>query len=224
MSHIILVPTSHIAEESLRTVERVISRERPDCVAVELDINRFMALEQGESSSWHILRQLGPWTFAMFFVMKSMQSWLEKKSGIMPGSDMFKAVRVAEREGVHVEFIDRDIGVTLGRIGRISWRERMRLVLFLVKGLTVDSLLARMGRKERVEIDFRKVPKKELVRDMLRIMEKEFPGMYRVLVTERNLYMARRLARLSHGYEKIVAVVGAAHASGIQELMGKKRI
>lgn len=219
-----MVPTSHVAEESLRAVEKVIDRERPDCVAVELDMNRFLALEQGGSSSWQVLKQLGPWTFAMFFVMRRIQSWLEKKSGIMPGSDMLKAVRVAEREGVHVEFIDRDIGITLQRIGGISWRERMRLVLFMVKGLTVDSLFARLGRKERVEIDLRKVPKKELVRDMLKLMGKEFPGLYRVLVTERNLYMARRLAGLSHGYDKIVAVVGAAHASGIQELMGKKRI
>jgi pheromone shutdown protein TraB len=135
---------------------------------------------------------------------------------------MLRAVRVAEREGVHVEFIDRNIGITLERIKRISWREKAKLVLFLVKGLTVDSLFARTGKTEK--IDLTKVPRKDLVRDVLRIMEKEFPGMYRVLVKERNLYMARRLAGISHGFSRVVAVVGAAHAPGMQELMSKKRI
>ena len=88
MAEIIIIPTSHIAEESLRTVERVITREKPDCVAVELDLNRFIVMEGGESSNWHALRNLGPWTFAMFFLMKKVQnchialSWAKKNGWV----------------------------------------------------------------------------------------------------------------------------------------------
>ena len=155
MAEIILVPTSHIAEESIRTVERVIEKESPDCVAVELDVNRYISMEHGEVSNLRVLRELGPWTFTMYWIMKRVQSWLGGRVGIMPGSDMIKAVRVAEYEGAHVEFIDRDIGITMERLRRVSWREKAKLILFLVKGLTIDSLLARAGRGRVVKLDHR---------------------------------------------------------------------
>jgi pheromone shutdown protein TraB len=223
MKDIIIVPTSHIAEESIRAVERVIKKERPDCVAVELDLNRFVVMEHGEASNWNALRGLGVWTFAMFWIIKRLQSWLGNKVGIMPGSDMLKAVRVAEAEGVHVEFIDRDIGITLDRIRSISRREKAKLVVFLIKGLTIDSMLARAGRRRVVRLDLRRVPSSKLVKEILGVMKREFPEMYRSLVAERDLYMARRLAGLTHRFERIVAVVGAAHAPGLQELLCRKR-
>jgi pheromone shutdown protein TraB len=223
MAGIIIVPTSHIAAESLKMIERVIRQEGPDCVAVELDIDRFVAMESGEASKWQALRQLGPWTFLIFIVLRRIQSWLGRKVGVLPGSEMLMAVRVAENEGVHVEFIDRDIGFTLQRLNGISWREKARLILFLFKGLTLDSIMAGAGRGSAVRLDLRKVPPRKLIVEVLGVMKREFPGMYRALVTERNSFMARRLVALSGRFEKIVAVVGAAHAPGLQGMLGEAR-
>ena len=44
--NLILIGTSHIAKESLREVARVIEKEKPDIVAIELDRRRFYALTQ----------------------------------------------------------------------------------------------------------------------------------------------------------------------------------
>ncbi len=221
MAEVIIVPTSHIAAESLKMVERVIREEEPDCVAVELDLNRFMAMESGGASSWQALRQLGPWTFFVFLVLKKVQSWLGRKVGIMPGSEMLRAVRVAEQEGVHVEFIDRDIGLTLQRLRRVSWREKAKLVFFLFRGLTLDSVMAKSGKGRIVRLDLRRVPPRELIEEVMGILRREFPGMYRALVAERDAYMARRLMGLSGRFEKIVAVVGAAHATGLKRILGQ---
>jgi pheromone shutdown protein TraB len=222
MVDIVIVPTSHIAEQSIRAVERVISREKPDCVAVELDFNRFILLESGETPGMSGLRQLGPWTYLMLFLMKRVQGWLGKKVGIMPGSDMLKAVRTAERRGYHVEFIDRDIALTLGRLKGVTWREKAKLFLFLLKGLTIDSALARAGRSRQTAIDLRKVPPRKVIDEAISVLRKEFPGIHRVLVSERDSYMARRLLGLSQFYGKIVAVVGAAHAPGLLRILGNQ--
>jgi len=222
MADIILVPTSHVAEESMKLVEAVIRREKPDCVAVELDMNRLIAMEQGGGSPWQALRHLGPWTFSMFFVMKKVQTWIGKKTGIMPGSEMLRAVRVSEHHGIHVELIDQDLGITMERMRRISWREKAKLVFFLLKGLSVDRFASGAGKQ--VKLDLRKSLPAEVVDEIISIMRKEFPGMYRVLVTERNRHMARRLLMLSGRFGRIVAVTGAAHSPGLRDMLNQKRI
>jgi pheromone shutdown protein TraB len=219
MAEVIVVPTSHIAKESLRMVGRVIREKRPDCVAVELDIDRFMAMESGEASPWQALRQLGPWSFLMFVILRGVQSWLGRRVGVMPGSEMLRAVRVAEQEGVHVEFIDRDIGLTLQGLGGVSWREKARLLLFLFRGLTLDSLMARAGRGRMVRLDLSKVPPRELIEEVTGILSREFPGIYRAMVAERDAWMAGRLKGLSGRFDRTVAVVGAAHAAGLRRLL-----
>ncbi len=221
MAAIIIVPTSHIAKESIRAVEEVIGRVVPDCVAVELDINRFMAMEGSEASAWQALKRLGPWTFLMFIVLKKLQSWLGRKAGIMPGSDMLMAVRAAEQQGIHVEFIDRDITITLGRLKGIAWKEKVRLLLFVLKGLTLDSMLTKTGRGKNVMIDIKKVPPKEIIEEVIATLKTEFPGIYSALVAERDAYMARRLAVLATRFGKTVAVVGAAHATGLERILNE---
>jgi pheromone shutdown protein TraB len=221
MKSIVIVPTSHVAPESLRAVERVISQERPDCIAVELDINRFMAMESGGASSWQAIRQMGVWSFLMFLILRRVQAWLGRRVGVMPGSEMLSAVRIAEQGGIHVEFIDRDIGITLQGFRGVPGREKAKLILFLFKGLTLDSIMARLGRAGVARLDLRRVPPRKVIEEVLGVMEREFPGIYRTLVTERDAYMAGRLAALSGSFGKVVAVVGAAHLSGLQRILGQ---
>ncbi len=219
MKKIILVPTSHVAKQSLKKVKEVIEKEKPDCVAVELDINRYYAIREGESSSIEALKKLGFLTFLFYWILKRLQSWLGKKLGILPGSEMIQAVEVARMERVKVAFIDRNIAVTLERVKSISWREKTKLILYLFKGLTIDYFMLKIKRDEKT-IDLSKVPPKELIEQAMELMRKEFPQLYRVLVEERDQYMAARLRQLSEEFEKIVAVTGAGHTEGLKKLLG----
>ena len=42
----ILVGTAHVSQESTDLVREVLGKEKPDCVCVELDAQRYMALSQ----------------------------------------------------------------------------------------------------------------------------------------------------------------------------------
>jgi len=218
MAEIVLVPTSHIARQSLENVRMVIEKEKPDCVAVELDLNRYLAIKEGEASVLETLKALGFFTFLLYWILKRLQSWLGKKLGILPGSEMIHAVEVARKTNARIAFIDRDIRVTLLRIKNISWKEKAKLILFLFKGLTIDYILLKTKRGER--IDLSKVPPKELINQAMFLMKKEFPQLYRILVEERNLYMAVNLRHLSKQFKKIVAVTGAGHTDGLKKLLG----
>jgi len=218
MAEIVLVPTSHIARQSLENVRMVIKKEKPDCVAVELDMNRYMAIKEGESSSIEAMKNLGFLTFLFYWILKQLQSWLGKKLGILPGSEMVQAIEVARREEIKIAFIDRDIRVTLARVKNISWKEKTKLILYLFKGLTIDYLLLKIRKGEK--IDLSKVPPKELINQAMLLMKKDFPQLYRVLVKERDLYMAIKLKKLSEQFRKIVAVTGAGHTDGLKRLLG----
>lgn len=219
MAKIILVPTSHVAKQSLEKVKEVIEKENPDLVAVELDINRYMASKQEtKGSTMETLKALGVMTFAFYWTLKKLQSWLGKKLGILPGSEMLQAVEIADKKGIKFAFIDRDIGVTMMRIRNITWREKAKLLLYLFKGFTLDYVILKIRRKGG--IDLSKLPPKEIIKEAMRMLKKEFPQLYKVLVVERDHYMAAKLKQLSQNYEKIVAVTGAGHTDGMKKLLG----
>lgn len=219
MPKIVLIPTSHIAKESIQRVKEAIAKEKPDLVAVEMDLNRFMAMRKGEASSnLEIIKALGITTFLVYFVFKSIQKWLGKKVNIFPGSEMMQAVKIAEKRGLKIAFIDRDIRETFLRIKEISRREKLKLVWFVVKGLTLGFVLP--GKKH--EIDLSKVPSNDLINQAISLLRKEFPELYRALVEERDAYMAKALIQLSKQFKTIVAVVGAGHCNGLIKRLSMK--
>ena len=71
------------------------------------------------------------------------------------------------------------------------------------------------------EMDLTKVPPAELVKKLLLVVKVRYPGIYRVLVEERNAVMARNLSRLREREPeaRILAVVGAGHVEGITALL-----
>lgn len=221
MTDIILVPTSHVARESLKNVKKAIEREKPDCVAVELDMNRYYSMkEQSKGSTLDAMKNLGFLTFVLYWFLKSLQSWLGKRTGILPGSEMVGAVDVAREAGIKVALIDRDIRITVTRMNSIPWTEKAKMILFLFKGITIDYLLMKLGRGGQ-RIDLNKVPPKEIIDKAMTMMKGEFPSMYRVLVNERDHFMAERLRDMSRKFRKIVVVIGAGHIDGIRKLLEK---
>ena len=62
-----------------------------------------------------------------------------------------------------------------------------------------------------------KVPSNEIIKKMLDHVKKRYPNVYKVLVYERNLVMAKHLYSLMGNYNHIVAVVGAGHGDDIIE-------
>ena len=207
---ILLIGTAHISQESVEVVRRVIAGESPDTVCVELDPERFKALNQEQN--WQDLdllevikkKQL---TFLMArLALMAFQKRMGSYTGVKPGAEMSAAIDEAELLGANLELVDRDVRTTLLRAWRLTpfWR-RTAVALSLLSGVFDTS---EIGEEELAEL--RKTQNISLILDEL---GEALPSVKGVLVDERDLYMANRIRNAPGKF--IVAVVGAAHVPGL---------
>ncbi len=216
-----IIGTSHIAKQSTREIREKIEQWKPDIVAVELDIARLQALFQKEQN----IRLRDIWTLGFFgFVFAKVGSWLQKslgkRVGIMPGTDMKIAVIEARKIKAKIYLIDRPLLLTLQRLSKNMpvW-EKLRLVWYILFGSLYPE-----NRKLLKHINLAKVPSEEVIERMVRDLRAKFPAMYRILIEERNNYMAKRLLRIKKYFprEEILAVVGAGHLKSLKEMLKSK--
>ncbi len=208
--NLVLIGTSHIAKQSLIEVEEGILKEKPEVVALELDKNRFYALANKQKSRLRIrdIKLIGFKGYLFAKVGEFVEKKLGKMVGVKPGDEMLKAAEIASKTGCKIALIDQKIEITLGNFSKeLTWKEKFRFVVDFFKGL--------FSEKYRVKIDLTKVPEKEMITAMLKQVKERYPSFYKVLVTDRNKYMAARLAKLMENYSKIVAIVGAGHEEEI---------
>src|SRR3989338_2757669 len=203
--NLFLIGTSHIAKESIKEVEDVISKEKPEIVALELDKVRFEGLmnkETGKIQFKHI-KEIGFKGFIFAKFGQYVSKKLGKYVGVSPGSEMVKAAEIAKKNNCRIALIDQRIDITLKNFSReITWREKFRFAF--------DSVI-NIFKKEKIQVDLNKVPDKEIIVKLLKIVKDRYPNFYNVLVDDRNKFMAKKLFILMKHYEKIVAVVGAGH-------------
>jgi pheromone shutdown-related protein TraB len=210
----IIVGTAHISQESTDLVRHVIQTEQPDCVCVELDPQRYKTLS--EKRKWEsldlkqIIRQKQLTTLLVNLLLASYQKKLGDKLGVMPGTELLEATKVAQEYNIPIALCDRDVRITLRRAWRsMSWWEKMKLLASGVAGLVESPDISEEMLAELRQTDVLT----ELMRDLGEVM----PVLKTVLLDERDVYIAQK-TRESEG-QKIVAVVGAGHAAGIAETL-----
>ncbi|MFI5308606.1 MAG: TraB/GumN family protein [Polyangiales bacterium] len=207
---LVLVGTAHVSQESVALVRRVIEREKPDVVCVELDQRRFEALSQ--KKSWEgldlreVIRKRQLATLMLNLFLASYQKRLGGKLGVMPGSELLEAIEVARASGVPVALCDRDVRVTLRR----AWGA----LPLTKKALLVSGALASVGETPEIsEEDLRRLKRKDVLSELMQELGQAMPELKRALIDERDSYLATKIAR-SEG-KTVVAVVGAGHLSGM---------
>ncbi|MFC7250512.1 TraB/GumN family protein [Halomicroarcula sp. GCM10025324] len=135
-----VVGTAHVSEHSVEAVEEALESSRPDIVAVELDEGRYRQM-QGETpedlDASDLLRGNTVFQFLAYWMLSYIQTRLGEQFDIEPGADMQAAIDTAERLGIGVALVDRDIQTTVQRFwARLTVREKITLV---------GSLLAELG-------------------------------------------------------------------------------
>ena len=217
--NLVIIGTSHIAKQSINEVKKVISKEEPDIVALELDRQRLAALlsEKKEKPKLKHIKHVGfkGWLFSV------IGAWVEKKLGekvgVSPGSDMLAAFKEARKVKARVALIDQDIEVTLRHFSKeLSWREKWNFFVDIVKGVIL--------RQSEIGFDLSTVPTQATISKLIKKVRKRYPNIYKVLITERNEVMASNLAHLFMKFpdKKIVAIVGAGHEKDILNLVKQK--
>lgn len=206
MPEIIIVGTSHISRDSVNEARETILRERPDCVALELDPERFAALMQKKREKASIRNPT-------YFILNNLQTYLGGKTGVLPGSEMLAAIGAAREVKAKIALIDMDISEIMGRLDEIGRWQKFKLFFKLLAGL-----LPLPGQKD---FDLSTVPEEKIIDEALRYMKKEMPLIYRILITDRNAYMADWVRQLAKTHKKLVVVVGAGHKRGLEKLLKK---
>ncbi|WP_235269913.1 TraB/GumN family protein [Geoalkalibacter subterraneus] len=211
---IILIGTAHISRESAETVTRVIEETAPDTVCVELDEQRFKALQyrnQWESLNLKQVIRNGQVPFLMAnLALSAFQKRMGLQTGTRPGAEMAAAAEAAEKLGLQVELVDRSIRTTLLRV----WRKTG----FWKKTQIMASLVASLFEKSEInEEELARLRQSDTLSAMLEEMSRMLPSVKSILVDERDLFMAHHI-RKAPG-KRIVAVLGAAHIPGIKRLL-----
>ena len=211
---LVIVGTAHVSRRSVEEVEEVIEREKPDAVAVELCPRRYYALVHGmqkEISIADVIKSGNVFMLIFQLILAYFQRKAGEETGVKPGSEMLAAIEKAKEVGADIILIDRDIGITFKRFWqKLSFFEKIRLILHLIRG----SL-----NGENIEVD------EMLEEDVLDMLVREFrkisPNAAKVLIDERDIYMAANLLNAFSRYNRIVAVVGAGHRKGIENALLK---
>lgn len=217
---LILVGTSHIAKESIKKVEEIILKEKPQIVALELDRRRLFALlnestEKKGKISLRAIGKVGIKGFLFSLIGEYVEKKLGKLVGTKPGDDMKKAYEIAQKEKIRIALVDQDITITLKRLSKsITWKEKFRFLWDLIRS---------PFKKSKIPFDLNRVPSDAIIKKLVGEVKQRYPSVYRVLIEERNEIMGKNLARLMKKLpeEKIVAIIGAGHEKEIRDIVEK---
>lgn len=206
-----LVGTAHVSQRSVDLVREVIERERPDVVCIELDAGRYEALSQekrfAEQDLREVMRKKQLATLMLNLILASYQRRLGLKLGVAPGSELLEAAKVAHRLDIPIALCDREVRVTLRRAWQsISWWQRVRLL---------SELLASVIESPDVsEEDLARLRNQDVVSEVMNELGRMMPDLKRVLIDERDAYLAHKI--LEADGRRVVAVVGAGHVEGMK--------
>jgi len=213
---IIILGTAHISKDSAAQVECLIEKEKPDTVCVELCNLRFEALKQKEDwQEMDIVKVVKEGRTALLLsqlLLASFQRKLAKKFHILPGADMLKAIEGAEKIKANLIPADRDIRISLLR----TWRK-----MGFLRKLTLlpEIILSLFFTEDITEEDIEKLKAQDSLEIALRTIARRMPEVKKILIDERDQYLAHSLTQAPG--KKIVAVIGAGHVPGVIENLGR---
>ncbi|MFZ7112866.1 MAG: TraB/GumN family protein [Desulfatiglandales bacterium] len=209
---VILVGTAHVSRQSADLVEKIIEEERPETVCVELCQSRYQSLTKKDqwqnTNLLKVIREKKAFLLLSNLMLAYFQKKIGKKLDVKPGEEMVRAIRAADSVGAEIHLADRDIRKTLGR----AWR---LMGLWTKMKLLVQSILSAGDLDHINEEDVEKMKERDVLETLLSDLGESFPEIRKVLIDERDQYLAHSI-RTAPG-QKIVAVVGAGHMPGIEK-------
>lgn len=213
---ITLIGTAHVSQQSVDEVVAVIDDINPDRICVELDEGRYRS--KTEKQNWEnlniktILKENKGFLLLANMALSSYQKRLGTQLGVSPGDEIMKAAQIAEEREIPLSLCDREIQITFKRAWRLSnpWN----------KSKLIASLLAAVFSNEKIsKEELERLKEGDVLQSLLDEMAEELPTIKKVLIDERDQYLA---SHIYHAEGKnLVAVVGAGHAPGLIAHMEK---
>lgn len=215
-THFTILGTAHVSKASADAVESHLRSGSYDAVAIELDAGRYDNLRDPErwakTDLFEVLKEGKTAMMAAQLALGAFQQRLAEQSGINPGEEMRRAIKVADELRLPIWLIDRDIGTTLKRVYRnVGFWDRLNIIAGLLASVVSQE---EVSEKEIEEL-------KE--GDMLEATFAEFAdkqkNLFVPLITERDHFMAAKLRQESEKtpLKRVLVVIGAGHLKGLSE-------
>jgi pheromone shutdown-related protein TraB len=212
MAEIRIVGTAHVSQQSVDEVRAAIGEFTPDVVAIELDPSRFQALKRqaADPTVKDVLEVKNFNSLLVQWLLAYLQRKIGFDVGVEPGAEMKIAIEEAEKRGIAIALVDRDIRITLMRFwNSLGFIEKIKMVWALVISI------AEVDNGQKIDIEALKE------QDVIDVVMEEFrrfsPNGARALIDERDAFIAHQLIllKVQRPEGKILAVVGAGHRQGI---------
>jgi pheromone shutdown-related protein TraB len=214
-----LLGTAHVSKTSIDAVLEAIDSGRFDAIAVELDEQRHKALTNPDALAQldlvKVIRERKVAPFAANLALAAYQRRLAEQLDIEPGAELKAAASEAVARGLHLQLIDRDVGITFRRILHgLSWWDRAKLIGGVAGGL--------FDREEVSEQDIERLKEGDMLESSFGEFARDTPSLYATLIDERDQYMAAKLRQRGEGARRVLAVVGAGHLKGMAKYLAEE--
>lgn len=209
---IMIVGTAHVSKSSVDEARDAIQEFRPDEIAIELCPNRFDVMRNPkgwqETDIVKVIREKKALLLFANLLMSSFQRRIGDKFGVRPGDEMRIAIEEADAAEIPLALVDRPVQITLQRAWKSLGAWEKTKFLF-------SSLYSILSMEEIEEDEIERLKEKDMLTHAMNEIAKQAPTIKRVLIDERDAYMARKIVDLEG--KRVLAVVGAGHMKGLAE-------
>lgn len=209
-NNITLLGTAHVSKESVKEVEELILKKQPKYICIELDKQRYDNLVNDEQwKNTDIVSVIKNKQFpglVMQVIIASVQKKFSLTTNSEPAGEFKKAIELAKQTNAEIILIDRNIKITLNRI----WR---KLTLFNKVDI-ITSFIFGSDDTELTENSIQDIMKDDVIELAFSSFKEKLPIIHKVLVEERDEYMANNILELTTK-EEVVVIIGKAHLNGI---------
>ena len=215
---ITIIGTWHIFDLNNKILD-ILKEKKPDIICVELDKERYemLMLKNSDPELYKLHRKQFPILPKLFLYLQERNA---KSDKITQGDELLTAVKYAKSNNIKFEFIDKNQNEIYSKIiNSISFFEKILLIKFgffsvLTNFLRTNRMIKKYHHKN-VETDYE---------EMVLKYGKKFPTLKKILLDERNKYMANNLIQIAKEYKNIIAVIGDLHVSGISKILEKNNV
>lgn len=213
---IYLVKTAHVSKNSVQDVIDCVDEVNPDSICIELDKQRYDKLNNPDAYSNQdivkVIKEKQVGFLLVNLILASFQKRMAKTMDSTSGAEMMEGMKLAKEKNINLVLADRSIKGTFSRIwNKLSFKEKIHLLSSMITSIFED--------EEITEEDISKLKEADALEAALLEIGQEFPTVKKVLVDERDQYLCKKI-RDAKG-KKIVAIIGAAHAKGIENNLDK---
>lgn len=221
----VVLGTAHVSKVSVDAVDALLANEHFDAVAIELCDSRAQSMRDPEAFKqmdlFKVIRQGKAGMVAASLVLSTFQKRLADQSGIQPGAEMKAAMDGADKRGLPLWMVDREVGTTLKR----AWHS----VGFWQRFGLLGGLLASVFEREAIEQEeIEKLKQGDLLESAFSEFASESKPLYQSLIGERDAFMAARLREeairtAATEPRRVLVVIGAGHLKGLTGLLREQQ-